>query len=126
MILFMFFRETIIFMQALYNKICHFQPILESTPDLIEETFVCADFTVCVYFQEVVRKVNLESNAMIKFRFKTLLSSLDNLQQLRSRYRPRFFDQVGHQTTSAYRGCLNSSLYVLNSSCDLDFELWVN
>ena len=35
---------------ALYNKICHFQPILESTPDLIEETFVCADFTVCVYF----------------------------------------------------------------------------
>ena len=23
-------------------------------------------------------------------------------------------------------GCPNSSLYVLNSSCDLDFELWVN
>ena len=25
-----------------------------------------------------------------------------------------------------YTGCSNSSLYVLNSSCDLDFELWVN
>ena len=44
--------------------------------------------------------MKIQCTSMLQFVQNCLVKFAE--QQLHSRYRPRFFDQVGHQTTSAY------------------------